>query len=37
MEGYDNGRVYNIDQAKKDRNEWLEKIKCGNKDVDNEL
>lgn len=37
IEGYDNGKVYNIETAKRDREEWLDKIKFGRKDFDSEL
>lgn len=37
IEGYDNGRVYNIETAKRDRSEWMEKIKYGKADIDSDL
>jgi hypothetical protein len=37
IEGYDNGRVYNIEQAKKERQEWMDKIKFGKSDANTDL
>ena len=37
IQGYDNGRVYNVETAKKERAESVESIKFGRKDVDSEL
>jgi hypothetical protein len=37
IEGYDNGRMYNVEIAKKEREEWLQKIKYGDKDSNPEL
>ena len=34
IQGYDNGRVYNVEVAKRERKEWLESIKYGRKEVD---
>lgn len=32
IDGYDNGKVYNIEHAKRDRVEWLENLKFINQD-----
>lgn len=37
IDGYDNGKVYNVEAAKKEREEWLSKIKYGNKEANPEL
>lgn len=37
IQGYDNGNVYNIELAKRERAEWIEKIKYGNREADSQL
>ena len=31
IDGYDNGKIYNLEVAKRERVDWIEKIKYGNK------
>ena len=37
IDGYDNGRVYNIESARRDREQWLDRIKYGSQDYDSKL
>lgn len=37
IDGYDNGKVYNVETAKKERDQWIASINYGKADTDPEL